>query len=81
MEQILLTVFFLDKNINTNIHIHTFNTFTYVCTQVSEKYMFFEFPHGVYPMGQVLSASLIDESIFEHTYEYIYMYIHTYLHV
>jgi hypothetical protein len=29
--------------------------------KVAEKYMFFEFPHGIFPMGQVLSASLIDE--------------------
>ena len=26
-----------------------------------ERYMFFEFPHGVFPMGQFLSASLIEE--------------------
>ena len=26
-----------------------------------EKYIFFEFPHGIFPMGQFLSASLIEE--------------------
>lgn len=28
---------------------------------VNEKYMFFEFPHGIFPMGQFISASVIDE--------------------
>lgn len=28
---------------------------------VKKKYMFLEFPHGVFPMGQFLSASLVDE--------------------
>lgn len=27
----------------------------------NQKYMFFEFPHGIFPMGQFLSASLIKE--------------------
>lgn len=42
--------------------------FSYDCESVqhgimkaNEKYIFFEFPHGVFPMGQFLSASLIDE--------------------
>jgi 2-acylglycerol O-acyltransferase 2 len=26
-----------------------------------QKYMFFEFPHGIFPMGQFLSASLIKD--------------------
>lgn len=29
--------------------------------QKDQKYMFFEFPHGIFPMGQFLSASLIEE--------------------
>jgi 2-acylglycerol O-acyltransferase 2 len=43
--------------------------FTYDCSSitgknlldVNEKYMFFEFPHGIFPMGQFLSASVIDD--------------------
>ena len=28
---------------------------------VKKRYMFLEFPHGVFPMGQFLSASLVDD--------------------
>ena len=43
-------------------------SFSFDCTSiqhgkldVKEKYMFLEFPHGVFPMGQVISASVIDD--------------------
>ena len=32
-----------------------------VSFEEGKKYIFFEFPHGIFPMGQFLSASIIDE--------------------